>query len=47
MLLASKPKTDTARHSPAHPQIGHFDLFVVPTMAVAHEARAIAIINRM
>lgn len=31
----------------AHPQLGHFDLFVVPTMAVAHEERAIAIINRI
>jgi hypothetical protein len=34
-------------HTFAHPRLGHFDLFVVPTMAVAHEERAIAIINRI
>jgi hypothetical protein len=31
----------------AHPKLGHFDLFVVPTMTVAHEERHIAIINRI
>lgn len=31
----------------AHPRLGHFDLFVVPTMPVAHEERHIAIINRI
>lgn len=31
----------------AHPQLGYFDLFVVPTMAVDHEERHIAIINRI
>ncbi len=34
-------------HTFAHPQLGHFDLFVVPTMAVDYEERAIAIINRI
>ncbi len=29
------------------PRLGHFDLFVVPTMAVAHEERPIAIVNRI
>lgn len=31
----------------AHPQVGYFDLFVVPTMAVDYEERHIAIINRI
>jgi hypothetical protein len=31
----------------AHPSLGQFDLFVVPTMAVDHEERHIAIINRI
>jgi hypothetical protein len=34
-------------HTFAHPRLGHFDLFVVPTMAVDYEERAIAIINRI
>ncbi len=31
----------------AHPHLGRFDLFVVPTMSVAHEERHIGIINRI
>lgn len=31
----------------AHPQLGRFDLFVVPAMSVAHEERHIGIINRI
>ena len=34
-------------YSFAHPKLGHFELFVVPTMSVAHEERHIAIINRI
>lgn len=31
----------------AHPQLGHFHLFVVPAMSVGHEERHLAIINRI
>ena len=31
----------------AHPRLGRFELFVVPAMAVDHEERHIAIINRI
>jgi len=31
----------------AHPKLGHFDLFIVPTQPVEQETRYIAIINRI
>lgn len=49
-LAFSGPKGQTlaqGTYAFSHPQIGRFDLFIVPAMAVDHEERYIAIINRI